>query len=274
MARCVQTFNGASASLLSSESELSILFTHTQPMYFSVAAEMSNPLDYSKALFASQTTCTVFYLLTGLTVYLSCGQYLTSPALGSAGPVVARWLYLIALPGILVGAVVFTHLSAKYAFVKVLRGSRHLQESTPTHWLVWLTSVAASAGVAFLIAESIPFFSGTYVAGGASGWLWHRAEGRRCIEFLAALLGLIGAWGASTFCFALPALCYFHERGRLSGAKSSSSKLSAMYLANVAILACGFLLFVGGTWASWTVIADHLRTRQLSQPFSCADNSI
>lgn len=132
-------------------------------MYFSVAAEMSNPLDYSKALFASQTTCTVFYLITGLVVYLSCGQYVTSPALGSAGAVVARWLYVIALPGILVGAVVFTHLSAKYAFVKILRGSKHLQESTPTHWIVWLSAVAGSAGIAFLIAESIPFFSGGFI---------------------------------------------------------------------------------------------------------------
>lgn len=124
---------------------------------------MREPKDYHKALSASQTICITFYLVVSIIVYLCCGQYLTSPALGSAGPVIARVLYALALPGMTVGAVLFTHLSAKWALVKMLRGSEHLQKSTVIHWVTWLGAVGVSGLVSFTVAESIPFFSGMHL---------------------------------------------------------------------------------------------------------------
>ena len=45
--------------------------------------------------------------------------------------------YGLALPGLIVGAVLNTHLPAKYIFVRILGKSRHLTENTLTHRAVW-----------------------------------------------------------------------------------------------------------------------------------------
>lgn len=74
----------------------------------------------------------------GTVVYYYCGQYVSSPALGSAGPLLKRICYGLAFPGLLVTGILNVHLSAKYIFVRVLRNSRHLTQSTMVHWTVWM----------------------------------------------------------------------------------------------------------------------------------------
>lgn len=89
-------------------------------------------------------------------MYHFVGQYITSPALGSAGPLLKKVCYGLALPGLLVGCVLYTHIPAKYGtsathttslsdtaltltvFVRILRNSRHLSKNTPIHYIVWL----------------------------------------------------------------------------------------------------------------------------------------
>lgn len=46
--------------------------------------------------------------------------------------------YGVGLFGLLVSAVLFLHVAAKYLFVRILRDTRHLQSNTITHWAVWL----------------------------------------------------------------------------------------------------------------------------------------
>jgi hypothetical protein len=145
---------------------------------------MRNPKDYPKALAMCQTFVTLSYLVSrfcglhrlgwslltfilpatqviGGVVYHYCGQYVASPALGSAGPLLKKICYGLALPGLAVGMVLNTHLPAKYSesrsnmpnvvsamqaltpppppvFVRLLRNSRHLSENTPRHWIFWL----------------------------------------------------------------------------------------------------------------------------------------
>jgi hypothetical protein len=95
-------------------------------------------------------------------VYHFAGQYVASPALGTAGSLIKRVCYGIALPSLIVGGMLFAHTGAKYgtsspaepsramsiisplaladaatAFVRILRKSRHLARNTPTHYLVW-----------------------------------------------------------------------------------------------------------------------------------------
>lgn len=47
-------------------------------------------------------------------VYHFCGQYLANPALGSAGPLLKRIAYGLAIPGLLASIVMSTHMPAKY----------------------------------------------------------------------------------------------------------------------------------------------------------------
>lgn len=62
------------------------------------------------------------------------------------------------MPGLLAGAIISIHLSAIFVFVKFLRGSRHLQSNTVTHWVTWLSLVVGMTAFSFIIAEVIPLY--------------------------------------------------------------------------------------------------------------------
>ncbi|KAM0489959.1 hypothetical protein ACHAP8_012063 [Fusarium lateritium] len=79
--------------------------------FFSIAAEMRDPRYYTRALLTCQGGVTATYLTVGVVVYYFCGSYVASPALGSAGALMKKVCYGIALPGILVSTVLVIHTS-------------------------------------------------------------------------------------------------------------------------------------------------------------------
>jgi hypothetical protein len=99
-----------------------------------------------------------------------CGQWVASPALGSAGPTFKKITYGIALPGLIGGAVVYLHISAKYLFVRILRGTPHLQSNSLVHWATWLACTFGLGSLAFIVAEAIPFFNSLVSLIGAVGF--------------------------------------------------------------------------------------------------------
>lgn len=80
------------------------------PAFFSIAAEMREPRHFNRSLFLCQGVVTVYYLAIGIVIYYFCGSYVSSPALGSAGPVVKKVSYGFALPGLLVSTLLFIHV--------------------------------------------------------------------------------------------------------------------------------------------------------------------
>lgn len=117
-----------------------------------VISEMRNPKDYKKSLFVCMSIVTASYLTFSLVVYYYCGVWVASPSLGSAGGTIKKVAYGVGLLGLLVTATLYTHIAAKYAFVRVLRNSRHLQSNTMVHWGTWLGITAGVSAVAFVIA--------------------------------------------------------------------------------------------------------------------------
>lgn len=81
------------------------------PAFFSIISEMRNPKDYTKSLIIAQAGVTLVYLVIGIVVYYYCGSYVASPALGSAGPLMKRVCYGIALPGLIASCMLFVHVS-------------------------------------------------------------------------------------------------------------------------------------------------------------------
>lgn len=81
---------------------------------------MRDPRQYTKALVVCQTVISTAYIVVGIVVYYYCGSYVSSPALGSAGPVVKKVAYGIALPGLLVTAILLTHVRKSSTFGQVL----------------------------------------------------------------------------------------------------------------------------------------------------------
>ena len=216
--------------------------------YMNVGAEMRDPRLFSRATLVAQGALTAVYVALGLVVYYYCGQYVASPALGSAGSLMKRICYGIALPGLLVSGLLFTHLPAKYVFVRLLRGSHHLSRNTVTHWVAWLGSVAFTAILSYVIASAIPFFND--------------------------LISLVGAIFGTAFCLSLEGAMYIHLVW--PAYRNSELRTRWFWLAvgfNAFLVLLGFFVMVGGTYASVLAIRDSFANGTVSGVWSCRDNS-
>ena len=81
------------------------------PAFFSIASEMRDPRHYNRSLIICQSVVTGYYLAIGIVIYYFCGSYVSSPALGSAGPTIKIVSYGFALPGLIVSTLLFVHVS-------------------------------------------------------------------------------------------------------------------------------------------------------------------
>lgn len=61
-------------------------------------AELKNPRDFPKSLVTLQTVDISIYIVTSVVIYYYAGAKVESPALGSAGPLVSKVAYGLALP--------------------------------------------------------------------------------------------------------------------------------------------------------------------------------
>lgn len=129
------------------------------PVYIPVIAEMRRPQDYRKAVIPVGIMVGSVYLSLSMVVYYYCGQWIATPSLGSAGPLIKKVAYGIALPSLIVSAGIFNHTSAKITFVRLMRNSKHLQANTWQHWSLWLGLNVGFGLLAFVAAEAIPVFN-------------------------------------------------------------------------------------------------------------------
>ncbi len=129
------------------------------PIYLPIVAEMKRPQDYRKAVLPVGVIVGSVYLSLSLVVYYYCGTWIASPSLGSAGPLVKKVAYGIALPSLIISAGIFNHAAAKYTFVRAMRNSPHFQANTVRHWATWLGMNMTLGFLAFIVAEAIPVFN-------------------------------------------------------------------------------------------------------------------
>ncbi|WWC62344.1 uncharacterized protein I303_104940 [Kwoniella dejecticola CBS 10117] len=224
-----------------------VVFSYSgTPAFFNVVGEMRKPRDYDRSLYWCQSIVTATYLTIGIVVYYYCGQYLANPALGSAGTIIKKVAYAIALPGLFVSVTIYTHVGAKMIFVRVLRGSEHLTAHTFTHWAVWLGTVAGCVTISFILAEAIPFFGD--------------------------LVNLIGATLGTLMCMIACGWMWLHDNlPRRRSDKSLYYRI--LVVLNVAIVIAGFFIVITGTWSAVVSIRNSYSTGLITSPFSCADNS-
>lgn len=99
----------------------SIVYSYSgTPGFFPIAAEMRDPTKYTKALLVCQGFVTAMYIAIGCVVYYYCGSYVATPALGSAGVLVKKVAYGIALPGLLVSTIIVHHVSVNTGKIPLL----------------------------------------------------------------------------------------------------------------------------------------------------------
>lgn len=187
--------------------------------FLPVISEMCNPKDYRKALFVCMAIVTSAYLAFSLVVYRWCGQWVASPSLGSAGQTVKMVAYGVGLIGLIVSACLYLHVAAKYVFVRILRGSKHLQANTVVHWATWLSCTFGLAALAFVLAEAIPIFN--------------------------YLIALTGSVCFAPLAIALPGWLWIHDHK--DWMRGSASKQVAFWF-HVMLIPLGFFFLVGGTY--------------------------
>ncbi|EWG50116.1 hypothetical protein FVEG_16587 [Fusarium verticillioides 7600] len=216
------------------------------PAFFSIAAEMRDPRHYTRSLILCQTVISACYIAIGCVVYYFCGSYVASPALGSAGVLIKRVSYGIALPGLIVTTMLTCHLASKHVFVRVLRGSKHLAANTFTHWASWIGCTFGITVVVYLIASGIPIFGG--------------------------LVSLIGALLATSLSFQPMGCMWLHDNWK-RGKQDRSISWSVGVLWSVTIIVLGTFLTIAGTYASVVDIIASYKVSGGSAAWSCADNS-
>ncbi|CCT72337.1 related to neutral amino acid permease [Fusarium fujikuroi IMI 58289] len=216
------------------------------PLFFPITAEMRDPRHYTKAMLLCQSVATATYIIVGVIIYYYCGSYVASPALGSAGKTIKQVAYGLALPGLIVGATINAHVTGKYVFVRVLRGSRHLTANTLTHWATWLSLTFSAALLAYIIASAIPVFGSL-------------------VSLVGALLGTL-----QTF---QPYGCFWLYDNWSAGKQEKSLKWVLMVVWSSFVILSGTFLMVAGTYGSVIGVIDSYKVSEGSAAFSCADNS-
>ena len=127
----------------------------------SFIAEMRQPKDFPKALWAVTIAEIILFSLVGSVVYAYTGtQYNTAPAFGSLGNEKFKKIsFSFMIPTLIFLGVLYASVSARFVFFRIFEGTRHKGNHTVLGWSTWAAILAATWIVAFIIAEVIPFFS-------------------------------------------------------------------------------------------------------------------
>ena len=127
----------------------------------SFIAEMKNPKDFPKALWAVTICEIIVFGLVGSVVYAYTGtQYNTAPAFGSLGnDIYKKVSFSFMIPTLIFLGVLYASVSARFIFFRVFEGTRHKGNHTLIGWASWAGILAALWILAFIVAEVIPFFS-------------------------------------------------------------------------------------------------------------------
>ncbi|CEL10470.1 Putative Amino acid transporter [Aspergillus calidoustus] len=208
--------------------------------FFSFISELKDPKEYPKSLFLLQGTDTILYIVSAVVIYCYAGPEVTSPALGSASPIIGKIAYGIALPTIIIGGVVNGHVACKYIYVRIFRKTDRMHKNDFVAVGSWALILFVTWVIAWVIASAIPVFNN--------------------------LLSLIASLFASWFTYGFSGMFWLYlNRGRFF----STPMKTFLTIVNVAMIVvaaviCGLGLYVSGK-------ALHEDSSRAS--FSCASNA-
>ncbi|KAL2192388.1 amino-acid permease [Corynascus similis CBS 632.67] len=218
----------------------------------SFIAEMKDPREFPKALWACTIAEIVLFSAVGSVVYAYVGnQYMTSPAFGSLEPLFKKVSFSFMIPTIVFLGVLYASVSARFVFFRIFQNSRHKNEHTFVGWASWASILLATWIVAFIIAQVIPFFS--------------------------SLLSLMSSLFDSFFGFIFWGVAYFRMRradGTIAIVKEHTTAGYLLGALNVVIILIGLFFLTVGTYASVESIILEFESGAVGSVFSCASNGL
>ncbi|KAI5780534.1 transmembrane amino acid transporter protein-domain-containing protein [Geopyxis carbonaria] len=214
----------------------------------SFIAEMENPKEFPRALWAVTICEIIVFSLAGSIMYVYSGNnYVTAPAfssIGFHGTLGTKIAFTFAFPTIIFLGVLYASVSARFLFFRLFRGSRHVHSNTTAGWAGWAAILAVTWVLAFIIAEVIPFFSD--------------------------LLSLMSALFDSFFGFIFWGVAWF----RLREERVVKGRWDSVEWAlNVFLIAVGVYFLTAGTYSTVQSIIDNYKLAAYGGVFSCLDNS-
>ncbi|KAF4769377.1 hypothetical protein HAV15_008472 [Penicillium sp. str.  len=207
--------------------------------FFGLMAELKNPKDFTSLLLL-QGIDMGLYITAALVIYRYAGSGVTSPALGSASPMVAKVAYGISLPTIIIAGVINGHIAFKYVYLRIFQGTDRMHKRD---WIAtgsWIGIALALWILAWIISSAIPVFSN--------------------------LLSLITALFASWFTYGFSGVFWLYMN---KGLWFSSPKKIALTCLNFFAISVGAALCGLGLWVSGKALHDN----PSSASFSCANNA-
>ncbi|KAJ5221270.1 uncharacterized protein N7469_010157 [Penicillium citrinum] len=207
---------------------------------FSFMDEMHTPRDYVKSIWALGIIEIVIYTLTGALIYAFVGQDVGSPALLSAGSLLSRIAFGVALPVIFISGSINTVVFGRLVHGRMFANSPIRFINTKTGWLTWLAVITVGTIIAFIIAEVIPFFND--------------------------LLSISSSLFISGFTFYFPPMMWFLLLKKGSWRDPKNIMLGAV---NLAVFLVGMVILVGGTYSSIADIIDKYNKGTVHGVFTC-----
>lgn len=217
--------------------------------FVSYMAEMKNPSkDFVPALWILQIFGVTLYVVTAVTIYCLSGQFVRSPALGSAPAMAAKIAYGIALPAILATGMVFGHTAIKYLYVVALRATKSEHRATENSWKTWSIWVSCATMfwiMAFILASAVPVFD--------------------------SILSIASATFVAWFTFGISGVFWYHRNWEEKFAR----KNIPLAIINALLILQALFMNGAGLWSAITGLqAVYDSDKGVKGSFSCADNSI
>ncbi|CBQ73658.1 related to neutral amino acid permease [Sporisorium reilianum SRZ2] len=227
---------------------LNIVFTWIgHIMYPTFIAEMKDPREFPKALYAVTVAEFVLFSVTGIVVYRYTGQYTTAPAVGTLRPVYKKIAFAFVLPTTIIIGVLYASVVAKYLFGRIFMNTRHYNNHTVVGWAGWVGCVTVTWAAGWAIGEAIPFFG--------------------------SLLSLMSALFDCYFGYIFWAMAFFElYKGQLWVGQPWMRKLETAF--QYVLIVAGLFILGPGLYASVESIIDNYSTGSVKSPFTCADNSL
>ncbi|KAL5363146.1 transmembrane amino acid transporter protein-domain-containing protein [Aspergillus floccosus] len=218
-----------------------IMFSYSFCMFITpFQSEMHTPTDFMKSIWTLGIVEIVVYTLIGSLIYVFIGVDVQSPSLLSLNGVLPKVAFGFALPLIFISGAIGNTVTARYVHLRLYKNSIARFINTPKGWTTWFAVLVVVTVVAWVLAESIPFFDD--------------------------LLSLSSALLISGFVLYFPAVMWVVLlcEGKLYARQNVLHALACIF-----IFLLGILVLVGGTYASIQDILHHYDAGAFRVPFSC-----
>ncbi|GAM82308.1 hypothetical protein ANO11243_002870 [Dothideomycetidae sp. 11243] len=216
-----------------------------QILFPTFISEMERPQDFPKALTVLAAISAFLFIVPPAIGFHYLGQYSTAPAFGSLGPLsyIKGSFAFVIVPTLIIG-VIYSNVTAKFIFNRVLGKSRHAHSNTVTGWGVWIFIMVCNWLIAFVFSEVIPS--------------------------MGDFLSLLGAAFDSFFGFIFFAVAYWHL---FRGQFFAGPLRTLMTIIHIFVMIVGLFLLGPGLYAAVeAIISDYSGTTRPA--FSCANLSL